>query len=221
MSDSRIGRRSLFALSGLALLGAGLAGCAAAAAPTAGVSAASTAARAPAFLAANQLHSVDISVAKADLTTMVQKFLADGTKEWLAVTVTIDGTTHEGAGIRLKGNSSLKGVTSDSKPEELPWLVRLDKFADGASHEGMTDFIIRSNSSETALNEAVALDLLAAVGLASEQAAYLAFAVNGSDAQLRLAVENLDDAWVGRNFAADGVLYKADASGDYLSLIHI
>ncbi|HSN44533.1 MAG TPA: CotH kinase family protein, partial [Propionibacteriaceae bacterium] len=135
--------------------------------------------------------------------------------ELLEADVMLDGTEYTAAGIRLKGNSSLKGVPTSAKPETLPWLVRLDKFVDGVNHGGLTELVVRSNSTTTALNEAVALDLLAASGLASQQSASLRFSVNGSSDVLRLAVENPADAWVARVFTTTGLLYKAEAGGDY------
>ncbi|MBK6302248.1 MAG: hypothetical protein IPF40_14835 [Actinomycetales bacterium] len=79
----------------------------------------------------------------------------------------------------------------------------------------MSEFVVRSNSSATALNEAVALDLLAASGLSAQRAAYIALSVNDSAPALRLIVENPGDEWVDRVFNADGKLYKAEATGDY------
>ena len=78
-------------------------------------------------------------------------------------------------------------------PTDLPWLIRLDKFVDGQAIDGWTELVVRSNSSETALNEALALDLLAEAGLASEHAVASSFSVNGADARLRLVVQNLDE----------------------------
>jgi len=43
----------------------------------------------------------------------------------------------------------------------MPWIIRLDKFVDGQNYEGETQLVVRANSTETALNEAVALELLA------------------------------------------------------------
>ena len=51
--------------------------------------------------------------------------------------------------------------TRDAAAEDLPWLIRLDKFVDGQTHDGHEDIVVRSNNSQTSLNEAVALDLLA------------------------------------------------------------
>lgn len=75
--------------------------------------------------------------------------------------------------------------------------------------------MVRANNTETALNEAVALDLLEAAGLASTPAVAASFSVNGSTADLRLVVQNLDGGWDDQTFDEDGILYKADADGDY------
>ena len=167
------------------------------------------------FLTSDAIHTLSLTIDTAAYTTMLETYRRDSTKEWLEADVVLDGTTYQGAGVRLKGNSSLKSVSTDAKPETLPWLVRLDKFTDGVSHGGLRELVVRSNSTTTALNEAVALDLLAAGGLASQQAASLRFRVNNSSEVLRLAVENPADEWVARVFAVDGLLFKAEAGGDY------
>jgi spore coat protein CotH len=97
----------------------------------------------------------------------------------------------------------------------LPWLVRLDQFVEGRDHEGIVEFVVRSNVTETSLNEAVALDLLEAAGLAAQDAAYARFTVNGGEAVLRLLVEHPDDVWMAGTLAAGGALYKAESTGDY------
>jgi spore coat protein CotH len=73
---------------------------------------------------------------------------------------------------------------------------------------------VRGNTSETSLNEAVALAMLAQTGLASEEYAYAEVSVNGSQDQLRLIVENPSDEFMERALG-DGYLYKAEAGGDY------
>ena len=85
----------------------------------------------------------------------------------------------------------------------------------GRRLDGWTDFVVRSNNSATALNEAVALDLLAEAGLVSEHAIATSFSVNGGEEQLRLVVQALDESWESENFATDGLLYKSEAGGDW------
>lgn len=106
------------------------------------------------------------------------------------------------------------GSASAEEPERLPWLIRLDKYIDDQTHQGLTEFVVRSSSTETALNEAVSVGLLAEAGLATQRASAIEFTVNDRPARLRLVLENPNEDWMTENLGP-GKLYKADASGDY------
>ena len=178
---------------------------------------------------ATLVHEISVQFDQGDYEEMIETYRSDSTKEWIEATVTIDGVTYDQAGIRLKGNSSLAGLgggrfgggggtggdVSADAPEGLPWLIKLNKYVDDQTHEGVSDFVVRSNSSQTALNEAVALDLLEAAGLATQDAIAVRFSVNGSDQVLRLVIEHPDDVWMAQNFDVDDALYKAESTGDY------
>jgi len=114
----------------------------------------------------------------------------------------------------VRGGFDGLGSASADEPEGLPWLMRLDKYVDDQSHDGLTEFVVRSSSTETALNEAVSVGLLAAAGLATQRAAAVEFTVNDRPARLRLVLENPNEDWMSANLG-DGKLYKADASGNY------
>ncbi|MGH1492540.1 MAG: CotH kinase family protein [Acidimicrobiales bacterium] len=164
------------------------------------------------------VHTIEIDFDQDEYVEMIDTFVNTGEKDWIAATVVVDGVSYENAGVRLKGNSSLFELTQETaeNPEDLPWLIRLDKYVDDQNHQGYNDIVIRSTSTETALNEAVALELLDATGLAAEQAIATTFTVNGGETELRLAIEHPDDGWEEANFdSADGLLYKADSEGDY------
>lgn len=164
------------------------------------------------------VHSIEIEFDEEAYDDMIATFETTGDKDWIEATITIDGTTIDDVGLRLKGNSSLFGLTTETaqNPEDLPWLVRFDKYVDDQTHQGYADLVIRSNSTETAMNEAVALELLGLTGLATQQAIATSFTVNGGDTELRLAVEHPDEIWEASNFDSDeSALYKADSEGDY------
>ena len=126
-----------------------------------------------------------------------------------------DGDTGGIAGGPAGMGGGIEGDVSAEEPETLPWLIRLDKFVDGQELDGLTELVIRSNRSETSLNEAVALDLLELSGLASQQAVATRVSVNDSEEVLRLVVQNPDERWEESVFDTEGVLYKAEAGGDY------
>jgi len=212
----RISRRGVFAAVGLGAVGAViLSGCGSFGETSAGVSSGKAGKVTDGYLDPDSLHSVEITVDQSAYQEMITAYTSNQTKNWIEATVTVDGVAHEKAGLKLKGNSSLQGISADSEPQKLPWLVRFDKFVDGANHDGMTRMVIRASSSTSALNEAVALDLLAKTGLASEKAAHISLSVNGSDPVLRLTCQDLDESWVEQNFDVAGLLYKAESTGDY------
>ncbi|MCB1256270.1 MAG: CotH kinase family protein [Microthrixaceae bacterium] len=162
-----------------------------------------------------KVHTISVTVPQEKFEAMIANYESTDQKDWIEATVEIDGTTYERVGLRLKGNSSLRGASQKSA-QDLPWLIRLNKFVEGQTHDGFADIVVRSNSSETSLNESVALALLARAGLASQNAAPTRFSVNGSDQVLRLIVELPDDdAWQDSWFDGKGALFKAESTGDW------
>ncbi len=173
-------------------------------------------------LASTEVHDISITFDEVDYDAMIAAYQSSSDKVWIEATVTIDGATFERAGLRLKGNSSLFALTgrestngtSADDPSSLPWLIDLDQYVE-QSLDGLTELVVRSNSTTTGLNEAVAQELLEAAGLASQDAIAVSFSVNGSDPVLRLAIDNPDGTWMEDEFGESGALYKAEAEGDY------
>ena len=179
------------------------------------------------------VHEIAVTFDQAAYDAMIATYASSREKDWIEATVTIDGVTLGKAGMRLKGTSSLGGLTSRTagagrapvggatggnaaeQPQSLPWLVRLDKYVEGQSYQGHTEIVIRGNRSQTSLNEAVALELTALAGLATQEAFATRFSVNGGPKVLRLAMEHPNDEWQEATFEGDGILYKAKSSGDY------
>jgi spore coat protein CotH len=219
------------------------------------------------FLDSTVVHDISVTFDQEMYDAMIETFRSSRDKEWIEATVTIDGSTYEKAGMRLKGNSSLGGLgggpegegpdgfftidgtpvselpaeifqgegtpevvppegglfrmneggggATAETPERLPWLISLDRYVEDQNHNGLKELVIRSNRSETSLNEVVALELLDRAGLASQHSAAVRFDVNGSEPALRLAIEHPNDEWMAARFSPDGLLYKGEAGGDY------
>lgn len=185
------------------------------------------------FWDTSTVHEISVEYDEADYQEMLDTFADTGEKDWIEATVTIDGEEYDDVGLRLKGNSSLRGLSGDTDttapapdegdgsvsaddPTGLPWLIRLDKYVDGQEHDGRADYVVRGNNSETSLNEAVALKVLELSDVQAEQASYARFSVNGSDEQLRLVVDLPDDdLWNEDNYPDEGITYKADSEGDW------
>jgi spore coat protein CotH len=109
------------------------------------------------------------------------------------------------------------GQASAEEPERLPWLISFDHFVAGQRYEGYQTLAVRSGSSSmsTALNEALALQLVSLAGEPAEKAMYTSFAVNGAAPVLRLVVEDPDKPFVEDSFEHDGVLYKSLSTGRF------
>jgi spore coat protein CotH len=176
------------------------------------------------------VHDIAVSFDTEAYDEMISTFVDRGEKTWIAADITIDGAAYKQIGMRLKGNSSLQGLrrgggggggfgpggaASADDPSSLPWLVRFDEFVDEQKHLGYDEIVIRSNSSETSLNEAVGLELVGLAGLATQQSFHSRVSVNGAAQALRLVVESPDGHWEDENFGDQGILYKAESGGDY------
>jgi spore coat protein CotH len=164
---------------------------------------------------ASRVHDIQLDVDETALQEALTTYADSGEKVWIEASVTIDGVTFDRVGLKLKGNSSLRQVTADTDPATIPWRIQLDKYVDGQTWDGQSDLVVRGNSSATSLNEAVALALLGASGLASESAVAAAFSVNGATAQLRLVIQNPDDAWTDDALGDGVLLYKSEAQGSW------
>ncbi len=183
----------------------------------------------------SKVHDIAVTFATADYDAMVATFKASSDKSWIKATVVIDGASFANVGMRLKGNSTLMslrgvgpqgaqpgaqpvgpgGTANAAAPESLPWLIRLDKFVDNQRLNGTAEIVIRASSTQTSINEAVALELTAAAGLSTQRAISTRFSVNGGTTDLRMAIENPGNEWQKSTYTTDGILYKAEASGDY------
>jgi spore coat protein CotH len=187
----------------------------------------------------SSITDIEVEFDQAEYDAMIETFSDTGEKDWIHADVTINGTTFQDAGMRLKGNSSLIGLGGglnlpggaeipeglggppggseggSEEPQNLPWLIQLDEFVDDQSYGGVTDLVIRSNGTETSLNEVMALELLDYAGLPTQDWTHSSFSVNGSEPVLRLAIENPNDEWDAATFENEGILYKAESGGDY------
>ncbi|MFY1696048.1 CotH kinase family protein [Solwaraspora sp. WMMA2101] len=60
-------------------------------------------------------HEITLVFADADYQRMLDAYFDDGEKEYLEADLVVDGTTIPSVGIRLKGNSTLGGLTRDGE----------------------------------------------------------------------------------------------------------
>lgn len=170
---------------------------------------------------ASVAHSIRLTYKPDDYQRMLATFSSEGDKDYIEADLVLDGTVIPSVGIRLKGNSTLRGFgrgsLDSSRAETMPWLISFDEFVPGRRYQGLRDIAVRvagMNGGSTVMNEALALDVLARAGEPAERYAYAGFVVNDSPATARLIVETPDKPLADR-MDGKGVLYKALSTGQF------
>ncbi|MFE1321112.1 CotH kinase family protein [Kitasatospora phosalacinea] len=105
---------------------------------------------------------------------------------------------------------------SADKPEELPWLVKIDEYVKGRAYQGEREISLRPGSnSQVPLNEALALSLTGRSGQQAERYGFTQLKVNDRPAVTRLMVEAPDTDYAEQAGDGNSVLYKARAGGSF------
>ncbi|MGW0932026.1 CotH kinase family protein [Streptomyces sp. NPDC002644] len=183
-------------------------------------------------------HSVRLSYNQTEFDKMMKEFQEDGSKEYIEADLVVDGVQLEDVGLRLKGNSTLMslrggsgsgmpgggrgggGMTqydlSEEKPEELPWLIKIDEYVEGRAYQGEREISLRPGTDEQLpVNEALALSLMETSGLKNERYSFTSFEVNERPVTTRLMVESPDTEYAESAGDGNGVMYKARAGSSF------
>ncbi|RFC70608.1 CotH kinase family protein [Streptomyces sp. AcE210] len=105
---------------------------------------------------------------------------------------------------------------SAKKPEELPWLVKIDEYVEGRAYQGEREVSLRPGSNgQVPANEALSLSLTKESGQKAERYAFAKVKVNNRPTATRLMVEAPDTDYADDVADGNGVLYKAKASGSF------
>ncbi|MGW7664142.1 CotH kinase family protein, partial [Streptomyces sp. NPDC054756] len=105
---------------------------------------------------------------------------------------------------------------SADRPEELPWLVKIDEYVEGRAYQGEREISLRPGSNaQVPLNEALSLSLTEKSGQKAERYAFTKVQVNDRPSVARLMVEAPDTDYAYDIADGNGVLYKAKASGSF------
>ncbi|MER5753900.1 CotH kinase family protein [Streptomyces sp. NPDC002088] len=130
------------------------------------------------------------------------------------------GQKADGAAAAAGGMGGMGGIVqfnlSAKKPEELPWLVKIDEYVEGRAYQGEREISLRPGSnSQVPVNEALSLKLTTESGQKAERYAFTKVKVNNRPTATRLMVEAPDTDYANDVADGNGVLYKAKASGSF------
>lgn len=95
--------------------------------------------------------------------------------------------------------------------------VEFDHYVGAKSYYGLDKLALNNISMDnTYMKDYLAYQMMGQFGVASPLCSYVYITVNGQDWGLYLAVEGIEDAFLRRNYGADGgKLYKPDSSEDF------
>ena len=128
---------------------------------------------------------------------------------WFGATVTVDGETHAGVGVRKKG---FLGSQSDTKPA---LKLRFDKYTDGQSLGGVMERMTLNNSVQDAsmVNTCLSYRVFAAAGSPAPRCNFATVSVNGKDLGLYVHIEEIKAPFLSRHFdSAGGNVYEGTVS---------
>ncbi|WP_406408149.1 CotH kinase family protein [Streptomyces halstedii] len=114
-----------------------------------------------------------------------------------------------------RGGGMTQYDLSADKPEELPWLIKIDEYVEGRAYQGEREISLRPGSNaEVPFNEALALSLMKESGEPAERYGFSTLKINNRPAAARLMVENPDTEYA-EAVGGESVVYKARAGGSF------
>lgn len=158
----------------------------------------------------SKVHTIDIVMDDWD------SFIANCTsKEYSPCSIVIDGEAYKNVAIRGKGNYSMRIASYNSN--RYSFKVEFDHYDGAKSYYGLDKLALNNISMDnTYMKDYLAYQMMGQFGVASPLCSYVYITVNGQDWGLYLAVEGIEDAFLRRNYGADGgKLYKPDSSEDF------
>lgn len=155
----------------------------------------------------SRVHTVDI------VTDDWEGFLETCEREEYApCTVIIDGEAFKNVGIRGKGNTSLRSVSSLGS-SRYSFKLEFDQYDGAGSYHGLDKLCLNNLIQDnTFMKDYLAYTLMDRFGVSSPLCSYAYLTVNGEDWGLYLAVEGVEESFLQRNYGSGyGDLYKPDS----------
>lgn len=150
---------------------------------------------------------VKITIASDDFRDMLDNAAAEELK---TASVEYNGIKFDNVGIRTKGNLSLRSVVN-SESDRYSFKISFDEYLTNQTFYGIGKINLNNNYSDaTYMREYLSYELAKEMGLPTPEYSFVNVYVNGELKGLYLAVEQIGDSYLERNFGnSSGALYKA------------
>lgn len=160
----------------------------------------------------DKVIDVKITMDEADFQDMLDNASAE---EMKTASVEYNGIKVDNIGIRTKGNLSLRSVVNTDS-ERYSFKLSFDEYVSNQTLYGISKINLNNNYSDSSyMREFLTYELAETMGLPTPGYSYVNLYVNGELRGCYLAVEQIDTAYLERNFGNSyGALYKAEMSGN-------
>ncbi|WP_054956461.1 CotH kinase family protein [Paenibacillus dakarensis] len=158
----------------------------------------------------DKVIDVKITIDEAEFQDMLDNASREEYKE---ASVNYNGKQFDHVGIRIKGNLSLRSVVN-SDSDRYSFKISFDEYVN-QQYNGISKINLNNNYSDASyMREFLTYELAASVGLPTPGFSYVNVYVNEELWGFYLAVEQIDEAYLKRNFeTTSGALYKAEMTG--------
>ncbi len=152
----------------------------------------------------SRVHTIDIRMENWD-----GFIAASAAKEYVPVTLAIDGEEYHNVGLRTKGNSSLR-VTNKYDYWRHSFKVEFDHYVRGQYYHGLDKFSLDCSFQDNSyMKSTLTYELMHYMQVPASLTSYVWITVNGADWGLYIAIEEPEEAYARRNWGRrHGQLYK-------------
>ncbi|WP_054027329.1 CotH kinase family protein [Bacillus sp. FJAT-28004] len=164
----------------------------------------------------NKIVDVKITIDEDEFQNMLDNASSEEYKE---ASIEYNGQKFDNVAIRTKGNLSLNSVVRMTDSDRYSFKISFDEYVN-QTFEGISKINLNNNYSDASyMREFLSYELAEQMGLPTPKYSYVNVYVNGELWGFYLAVEQIGDAYLERNFGnAYGALYKANGgSGSELN----
>lgn len=154
------------------------------------------------------VHTINVELSAEDWADLKKK-PTDKTK--YEATVTIDGETISDVSFATKGNTSLASVAQDEDSDRYSFKINFEKYVDGQTYYGLDKLNLNNLYADaTYMKDYLSYRIFEETGLDGPLTSYVWVTVNGEDAGLYLAIEDVSDSYLARTTNGVGELYKPE-----------
>lgn len=160
----------------------------------------------------DSIIKINIDIEQSDWNWLIENAIE---KEYRSCTVTINGETFYNVGIKPKGNSTLTSIAFNEETNRFSFKLDFGEYMEGQTCFGLQKISLNNMfTDKTYMKEYLSYELFEYMDVACPATAYANISINNENWGLYLAVENIEESFIERQFnTIEGNLYKPETLG--------